>query len=121
MAGGESMTGLPDAPLEAASSLVQRVYGLLLEARAARPPAARPEAPAPREKGPHRLRHLRRRRRRQHPRRRTPVARSSVLLSMLPLPPDGAPPAPQPHPSARFLTASPWRRRMARVRGRSRC
>jgi hypothetical protein len=27
---------LPDAPLEAASSLVQRVYGLLLEARAAR-------------------------------------------------------------------------------------
>ncbi len=27
----------------------------------------------------------------------------------------------EPFPSARFLTASPWRRRMARVRGRSRC
>jgi len=53
--------------------------------------------------------------------RRPHVARSSVLLLMLPLPPGGAPPAPQPHPSARFLTACPWRRRMARVIGRSRC
>jgi hypothetical protein len=40
---------------------------------------------------------------------------SSVLLSMLPLPPGGAPPpTPQPHPSARIATASLRRRRMAR-------
>ncbi len=35
------MTGLPNVPLEAASSLIRRVYGLLLEARATR---QRPEA-----------------------------------------------------------------------------
>jgi hypothetical protein len=38
--------------------------------------------------------------------RRDHVARRSVFLSRLPLPPGGAPPAPQPHPSARFVTAA---------------
>jgi len=28
---------------------------------------------------------------------------------MLPLPPGGAPPAPQPHPFTRYLPARPWR------------
>ncbi len=54
--------------------------------------------------------------------RRTHVARGSVPLSTLPLTlAGGASPPPAPHPSARFLTASSWRRRMARVQGRSRC
>jgi len=40
--------------------------------------------------------------------------RSLFLLSMLPLPPGGARPAPQPHHSARSLTTTPLRRRITR-------
>jgi hypothetical protein len=49
-----------------------------------------------------------------HP--RPPHSRSPRLSPSLDAAPDTPrrPPAPQPHPSARVLTASPWRRRMAR-------
>jgi magnesium chelatase family protein len=40
-----------------------------------------------------------------------------LFLDAAPAPPTAPAPAPQRHPSARFVTASPWRRRMAPVRG----